>query len=61
MIHQELNLMPHMSIAENIWIGRGQLNGFALVDHREMQPLTAKVLERMRINLKMNPQEQVGT
>ena len=36
MIHQELNLMPHMSIAENIWIGREQLNSLHLVNHREM-------------------------
>src|SRR5450830_1441997 len=26
MIHQELNLMPHMTIAENIWLGREPLN-----------------------------------
>ena len=32
MIHQELNLMPHMSIAENIWIGREQLNGLHMVN-----------------------------
>ena len=41
MIHQELNLMPHMSIAENIWIGREQLNGLHLIDHREMHRCTA--------------------
>src|SRR5207248_11265843 len=26
MIHQELNLMPHMSVAENIWIRREPIN-----------------------------------
>jgi len=59
MIHQELNLMPHMSIAENIWIGREQLNGLHMVDHREMYRCTAALLERLRINL--DPQELVGT
>ncbi|MEQ7922577.1 sugar ABC transporter ATP-binding protein [Xanthomonas sp. WHRI 1810A] len=58
MIHQELNLMPHMSIAENIWIGREQLNGFHMVDHREMYRCTAALLERLRIRL--DPQELVG-
>ena len=58
MIHQELNLMPHMSIAENIWIGREQLNGLHMVDHRAMHRCTAQLLERLRINL--DPEEQVG-
>ncbi|MEF9673440.1 ATP-binding cassette domain-containing protein [Pseudomonas sp. PCH446] len=58
MIHQELNLMPHMSVAENIWIGREQLNGFHMIDHREMHRCTAKLLERLRIDL--DPEEHVG-
>lgn len=58
MIHQELNLMPHMSIAENIWIGREQLNGLHMVNHREMHRCTAQLLERLRINL--DPEEHVG-
>ncbi|WP_296262445.1 MULTISPECIES: sugar ABC transporter ATP-binding protein [unclassified Pseudomonas] len=59
MIHQELNLMPHMSIAENIWIGREQLNGLHMVDHRSMHRCTAELLERLRIDL--DPEEQVGS
>lgn len=58
MIHQELNLMPHMSIAENIWIGREQLNGLRLIDHRSMHRCTAQLLERLRIDL--DPEERVG-
>ena len=58
MIHQELNLMPFMSIAENIWIGREQLNGLHMVDHREMHRCTAELLERLRISL--DPEELVG-
>ncbi|MBI6854991.1 sugar ABC transporter ATP-binding protein [Pseudomonas cichorii] len=58
MIHQELNLMPFMSIAENIWIGREQLNSLHMVDHREMYRCTAELLERLRIRL--DPQELVG-
>lgn len=58
MIHQELNLMPFMSIAENIWIGREQLNSLHMVDHRQMHRCTAELLQRLRINL--DPEEQVG-
>jgi inositol transport system ATP-binding protein len=58
MIHQELNLMPHMSIAENIWIGREQLNGLHMIDHKAMFRCTAALLDRLRINL--DPQELVG-
>jgi inositol transport system ATP-binding protein len=58
MIHQELNLMPHMSIAENIWIGREQLNSLHMVSHREMHRCTAELLARLRINL--DPEEHVG-
>jgi inositol transport system ATP-binding protein len=58
MIHQELNLMPHMTVAENIWIGREQLNGLHMVDHRAMHRCTAELLERLRIDL--DPEEHVG-
>src|SRR5271170_5366802 len=30
MIYQELNLLPHMTVAENIWIGREPLRGMGL-------------------------------
>src|SRR3984957_2357756 len=34
MIYQELNLMPHMTVAENIWIRREPLRGMRLlIDH----------------------------
>ncbi|WP_331376726.1 sugar ABC transporter ATP-binding protein [Sinorhizobium chiapasense] len=51
MIHQELNLMPFMTIAENIWIRREPKNRFGFVDHGEMRRMTAKLFERLKINL----------
>ena len=36
MIHQELNLMPQMTVAENIWIGREPTDALGLVDHGEL-------------------------
>ncbi|MDK1385247.1 sugar ABC transporter ATP-binding protein [Sinorhizobium sp. 8-89] len=51
MIHQELNLMPFMTIAENIWIRREPKNRFGFVDHGEMRRMTAKLFERLKIDL----------
>jgi inositol transport system ATP-binding protein len=51
MIHQELNLMPSMSVAENIWIGREPLRRFGLINHRELRRRTRTLLARLRIEL----------
>ena len=59
MIHQELNLMPSMSIAENIWIGREPVNAFGMIDHRELDRRTRALLERLRIDL--DPHTEVST
>jgi inositol transport system ATP-binding protein len=59
MIHQELNLMPSLSVAENIWIGREPVNACGLIDHGELHRRTRALLERLRIDL--DPQAQVGT
>ncbi|WP_460428036.1 ATP-binding cassette domain-containing protein, partial [Azotobacter armeniacus] len=58
MIHQELNLMPQMSIAENIWLGREPLNALRMVDHRRMYRQTRELFERLRIDL--DPKMAVG-
>ena len=51
MIHQELNLMPFMTVAENIWIRREPKNRFGFVDHREMRRMTTKLFERLKISI----------
>ncbi|MEH3022303.1 MAG: sugar ABC transporter ATP-binding protein [Pseudomonas oryzihabitans] len=58
MIHQELNLMPFMTIAENIWLGREPLNALHLVDHGKMRRQTQALLDRLRIAL--DPDDNVG-
>lgn len=58
MIHQELNLMPFMTIAENIWLGREPLNALHMVDHGAMHRNTEALLARLRIDL--DPEEPVG-
>jgi inositol transport system ATP-binding protein len=51
MIHQELNLMPSMSVAENIWIGREPLNRLGMIRHRELNERTRTLLARLRIRV----------
>ena len=57
MIHQELNLMPTMTVAENIWIGREPAGALGLVSHRELHRRTRALLERLSIDL--DPQAEV--
>jgi len=59
MIHQELNLMATMTVAENIWIRREPLNRFGLVDHRVMRRMTRDLFERLSIDL--DPDAELGT
>ncbi|MFC0218961.1 sugar ABC transporter ATP-binding protein [Pseudochelatococcus lubricantis] len=51
MIHQELNLMPFMTVAENIWIRREPTNRFGLVDHRRMSRMTRELFDRLHIGI----------
>ena len=51
MIHQELNLMPYMTVAENIWIGREPHNRIGLVDHREMARTTQALFESLEVDI----------
>ena len=59
MIHQELNLMPFMSVAENIWIGREPVNALGLISHRELHRKTHALLERLALDV--DPHAEVRT
>ncbi|AWC22783.1 sugar ABC transporter ATP-binding protein [Aminobacter sp. P9b] len=59
MIHQELNLMAPMSVAENIWIRREPLTRLGFVDHGQMRRKTAELFKRLNIDI--DPDVQVGT
>ena len=59
MIHQELNLMPSMTVAENIWIGREPVNNLGVISHRELNRRTAALLARLRLDI--DPQAEVRT
>ena len=57
MIHQELNLMPHLSVADNIYIGREPQKGLVL-DKKKTVEMTRKLLESL--NLDIDPNMQVS-
>ena len=50
MIFQELNLVPDLSIAENIFIGREPLNRFGLVDFARMNADAATLLKELELD-----------
>ena len=58
MIHQELNLVPHMTVSENIWVGR-EPRRFGFVDHAAMRRRTVELLERLGIAL--DPDHEVAS
>ncbi len=59
MIHQELNLMPHLTVAENIFIGREPRRGFRfMLDDRAMHEQTQQLLAML--HLKLDPRSKVA-
>ncbi len=56
-IHQELNMCRHLSIAENIFLGREKRKGIVLSD-QEMENEAKAVLDELKIDL--DPRQVVG-
>lgn len=50
-IHQELNLIPHLSIMENIFLGQEITNSFGLLDKPAMLQKTKELLKKLRLDL----------
>ncbi len=46
-VHQELNLVRYLSVAENIFLGREPLTVTGLIDYRKLHADTAAVLKRL--------------
>nr|WP_315188905.1 sugar ABC transporter ATP-binding protein [uncultured Albidiferax sp.] len=58
-IHQELNLMNHLSAAQNIFIGREPMGRFGLfVDQQKMVDDTQTIFDRL--HLQLDPRVEVG-
>jgi len=58
MIHQELDLVPGLSVAENIFLGREPRTRLRTVDRRAMNTTTRGLLERCGVRL--DPRRPVG-
>ncbi len=58
MIHQELQLLNWMTVAENIWIRREPKNRFGLIDHSRMATMTEELFARL--NIVLDPRVQVS-
>jgi ribose transport system ATP-binding protein len=58
-IHQELNLMPHLTVAQNIFIGREPRRGFQFVlDEKRINEQTEKLFAQL--HLKLDPRTKVS-
>ena len=55
MIHQELNLVPYLTVAENIFLGRERLTRIGTVDYRKMKQDAGDILSNLDFH------EDVGT
>ena len=50
-IYQEFNLFPHLSAAENIYIGHERRNALGFVDHRRTRRDAAEILKRLGVTI----------
>ncbi len=58
MIHQELNLMPHLTVAQNIFIGREPRRARFLLDDGAINQQARALLERL--HLRVDPRTRVS-
>jgi ribose transport system ATP-binding protein len=58
-IHQELNMMDHLSVADNIFIGRESMkSGGLFLDKREQNRRAEELFSRLNMNI--DPRERLG-
>ncbi len=57
-IFQELNLLPNLSVAENIFLGREPLTRLGLIDYAQMEERSRSLLERLKCPV--NPRSLVS-
>lgn len=49
-VHQELNMMGHLTVAQNIFIGREMMNG-GLIDDKKMNEEARKLFDKLNIDI----------
>lgn len=57
-IHQELNMMNHLTVAQNIYIGREPMIGGTIIDDAKMKRDAAQLFKRIGVNI--DPGEILG-
>ena len=50
-IHQELNLIPFLSIRENIYLGRELTTRYGTLDKKEMNIRTVEILKKLKLDI----------
>jgi ribose transport system ATP-binding protein len=53
-IYQELSLVPHLSVAENIFLGKTPTRGAGIVDWRRMRREAARILDGLGVSIDCN-------
>ena len=56
-VHQELNMLNHLTVAQNIFIGREFMNG-KLINDAKMNQAARELFEQLHIDI--NPKEKMG-
>ena len=50
-IHQELNLIPYLTVTENLFLGNELLNSFGLLDYPRMREKARELLGRLHLDI----------
>ncbi|MEG0769323.1 MAG: sugar ABC transporter ATP-binding protein [Ruthenibacterium sp.] len=58
-IHQELNMMNHLTVAQNIYIGREPMKGGVYIDDKQMEDDASELLNRIGVHI--NPSVKLGS
>jgi ribose transport system ATP-binding protein len=58
-IHQELNLIPYLSITENLFLGKERTNRFGMLNYAGMNQVAKELLGRLQLD--MNPSTPLYT
>ena len=56
-VHQELNMMNDLTVAQNLFIGREEMNGF-LIDDKKLNEKASELFKVLKIDI--NPAEKIG-
>ncbi|WP_374724139.1 sugar ABC transporter ATP-binding protein [Calidifontibacillus erzurumensis] len=57
-IHQELNIIPQLTVSENMFLGKELTNGFGVLKTKEMKEKTTEYMNRLGISI--DPDAEAG-